>query len=111
MPYDPDLADRLRQHLDGREGIAEIRMMGGLVFTLQGHMCCGVTGAALMVRVGPDAREAALARPYVRPLEIGAGRAPRAFVCVDPGGIATDQALADWVDQGVAFVRSLPAKT
>lgn len=35
-------------------------------------MCCGVTGTALMVRVGVGDRAAVLARPHVRPMRLGA---------------------------------------
>lgn len=34
-------------------------------------MCCGVTGGALMVRMGAEARERGLAEPHVRPMEFG----------------------------------------
>ncbi|SLN56750.1 TfoX/Sxy family protein [Oceanibacterium hippocampi] len=112
MAYDEEAAGRVRRCLSAIEGVTEIRMMGGLVFCVNGHMCCGVTGPALMVRVGPDRHAGALAEPSVRPLDIGGGRRPRAFVCVDPAGYADDAALAAWVGRGLAFVGSLaPKKT
>jgi hypothetical protein len=77
---------------------------------VNGSMCCGVTGTALMVRVGPQARERALARPHVRPM-IFAGRQLAGFVCVDPEGYRTDAALAAWVQRGIDFVSTLPAKS
>lgn len=84
-------------------------MVGGLSFMVNGSMCCGVTGTALMVRVGPEARERALAQPHVRPMEF-AGRPLAGFVCVEPGGYATDAALESWVQQGIDFVSTLPTK-
>lgn len=74
-----------------------------------GSMCCGVTGAALMVRVGTEAREWTLAQPHVRPMEF-AGRPLAGFVCVDPGGYRTEGALAAWVQRGIEFVSTLPVK-
>jgi hypothetical protein len=74
-----------------------------------GSMCCGVTGTALMVRVGPEARERALAQPHVRPMKF-AGRALAGFVCVDPEGYRTDKALATWVQRGIDLVATLPVK-
>lgn len=109
MGYDTATADRLRALFAGRTDIAEKRMVGGLSFVVNGTMCCGVNGSALMVRIGPNAREAALSEPHVRPLEMG-GRPVRAFVLVDPDGFSTDAALTAWVQRGLDFVATLPAK-
>jgi hypothetical protein len=84
-------------------------MVGGLSFLLDGKMCCGVTGDALMVRVGAAARERALAEPHVRPMEF-AGRPLAGFVVVDPAGFRTDGALGKWVQRGIDFVSSDPLK-
>ena len=109
MGYDAATAERLRAHFAGRADVAEKRMVGGLSFVVNGNLCCGVNGSALMVRVGPDAREAVLAEPHVRPLEMG-GRPVRGFVLVDPVGFSTDAALTAWVQRGLDFVETLPAK-
>ncbi len=47
MSYDAGLAERVRKALAARGDVAEKRMMGVLCFMSGGHMCCGVTGAAL----------------------------------------------------------------
>jgi TfoX/Sxy family transcriptional regulator of competence genes len=107
--YDTATAERLRVLFAGRTDVAEKRMVGGLSFVVNGNMCCGVNGSALMVRVGPDDREQALSEPHVRPLELG-GRPVRGFVLIDPDGFATDAALAAWVRRGLDFVGTLPAK-
>ena len=109
MSYDPEVAGRVRRLLSGRDDVAEKKMVGGLSFLVNGNMCCGVTGTALMVRVGAGHREQALGEPHVRPMEF-AGRALSGFVCVDPGGFAADDALASWVQRGLDFVSGLPAK-
>ena len=46
-------------------------MVGGLSFLVNGNMCCGVTGTALMIRVGADGREQALREPHARPMLLG----------------------------------------
>lgn len=109
MGYDQQTAERVRRTLTGRPGVVEKRMVGGLSFMVDGHMCCGVTSTALMVRIGSDAYERELARPYVRPMEF-AGRPLAGYVCVDPEGFPTDAALATWVQRGIDFVSTLPAK-
>ncbi len=83
-------------------------MVGGLSFAVGGSMCCGVTGNALMVRVGAEARDRMLARPHVRPMEF-AGRALAGFVLIDPEGFRTDAALLAWVQRGLDFAATLPA--
>jgi len=84
-------------------------MMGGLCFMLSGNMCCGVTGSALMVRVGAGAYAQTLTRPHVRPLEF-AGRRPGGFVLIDPPGFTTKKALAGWIQRGIDVATKLPAK-
>jgi len=110
VAYDERLAERIRAVFEKQSGVHDVKMMGGLVFMVNGHMCCGATGSDLMVRVGPDAYEKALTRTNVKPLDIGGGRTPRAFICVSAEGIKTKAALRSWVQKGVEFVETLPAK-
>ncbi len=110
MAHDDKAADRVRSALANHSGVLEIRMMGGLVFMVQGHMCCGIHDHDLMVRVGPKAYEKALREPHAKPLDIGGGRRPRAFICVEPEGYSTEQTLTDWVARGLEFVATLPEK-
>ena len=104
MPYSPEVADRVRRLLAGRDDVEEKRMVGGgLSFLVAGRMCCGVTRDALMVRVGADAGPAALAEPHVTTMTLG-GRQLDGYVLVAPEGHADDAALAAWVSRGLAFV-------
>ena len=61
MAYDLETVERVRRVLSTERGIEEKRMVGGLSFSVDGKMCCGVAGDALMVRVGGEARERTLA--------------------------------------------------
>ena len=109
MSYDPAAAARLRQLLSGRSDVAEKKMVGGLSFLVNGNMCCGITGLALMIRVGAESREKALREPHVRPMLLG-GRVLSGFICIEPAGYAADEALASWVQRGLDFACGLPAK-
>ena len=109
MAYDEDLAQRVRERLAGEEDITERAMFGGLAFLLRGNMAVGITGEDLMVRVGPDASDDALARPHTRPFDM-TGRPMKGWILVGPEGARTEEDLAEWVAQGVAFAGSLPAK-
>ena len=109
MPYDENLAERVRLLLKGRRGISEKKMFGCLAFLFRGHMLCGVIGADLMVRVGPDAYEEVLSHSHAREMDF-TGRPLKGIVYVDPGGIRTSQQLRSWLDRGLEFVKTLPAK-
>jgi TfoX/Sxy family transcriptional regulator of competence genes len=109
MSYNQQTADRVRQVLAAQRDVVEVKMIGGLSFMVSGNMCCGVSRDSLMVRVGPHAYQAALSQPHVRPLEFGR-MTPVGYVCIDPDGYRTGVQLASWVQQGIDFVTTLPAK-
>lgn len=109
MPYDETLAVRVRGVLSRNRGVDEKKMFGGIAFMIGGHMCCGVGGEDVMVRVGPEAYEDALSEPHARPMDF-TGQPLKGFVYVGRAGVETDRALARWVAKGVAFCRSLPPK-
>jgi len=109
MAYDEGLAQRIREALDDVHGASEKKMFGGLCFLIRGNMCCGVVGEELMVRVGPDAYEEALALPHAREMDF-TGRAMKGMVYVSTEGLAEDEDLAAWVGRGVAFAGTLPSK-
>ena len=109
MAYDEDLADRVREQLASEPAVAEKAMFGGLAFLLEGNMAVGISGDDLMVRVGPDASDDALARPHTRPFDM-TGRPMKGWILVAPEGVAGERDLAAWVARGADFARSLPAK-
>lgn len=109
MAYDEAVARRVRRTMMAHPGVAEQKMFGGLAFLLRGHMCCGVVGDQLMVRVGSDDYEAALSRPHARPMDF-TGKALKGFVYVGPAGFASAADLEGWVSRAARFVSSLPAK-
>ncbi|HEX2884694.1 MAG TPA: TfoX/Sxy family protein [Candidatus Limnocylindria bacterium] len=110
MAYDQVLAERIRAALAGRDNVTEQKMFGGIAFMVNGRMAVGVTGDKLMVRVGAEAHEAAVARPHARPMDF-TGRPMRGFVSIDPAGVAADADLARWVEEGAAFAAAQPPKT
>ena len=109
MAYDERLAERVRAILGEEAKVEERKMFGGLAFLVEGHMACGVEKSRLMLRIGPEAYEAALAEPHVLPMDF-TGRPLRGFVYVEPEGVRTKPQLARWVRRAVAFARTQPAK-
>jgi len=106
MTYDEKLAERIRRVIPSTGGIVEKKMFGGLAFLLDGKMFVGIAGKDLMVRVGPEAYEAALARRHVRPMDF-TGRPLTGYIYVGAAGSRTDDGVADWVRQALGFVRTL----
>jgi TfoX/Sxy family transcriptional regulator of competence genes len=109
MPYDEGLAERIRESLEGQPSISEKKMFGGLAFLLCGNMCVGVVNDELMVRVGPDAYNEALAQPHARRMDF-TGRPMKGFVFVACEGFESDEDLESWIQRGVEFAISLPGK-
>lgn len=109
MAFDENLAVRIRGHLGKRTGVAERKMFGGIIFMLQGNMCCGVHRDALIVRLGPEAADRALAEPHTRVFDL-TGRPMRAWVMVEAKGVAKDVQLRKWVDRAAKWTASLPPK-
>jgi hypothetical protein len=63
----------------------------------------------LMVRVGAEGAEDALAQSHTRPFEMR-GRSMTGWVIVDRDAVKTKRGLAPWVRRGTAFAASLPPK-
>jgi TfoX/Sxy family transcriptional regulator of competence genes len=109
MAYDATLAERVRAQLAGESGLVEKRMFGGLAFLLDGNMSVAVRSEDLMVRVGAEGTEDALARPHARLSYMGE-RPMHGWILVAPAGLGGDGELGAWVRRGVAFARGLPPK-
>lgn len=109
MAYDTDLAHRVR-HALAEAGVDAIEqaMFGGLAFMVRGHMTVGVLGEDLIVRVGSDGYEDAIASPVARPMDF-TGRPMTGMVFVE-GAALDDAALGVWVRRGLTFTASLPPK-
>jgi TfoX/Sxy family transcriptional regulator of competence genes len=110
MAYDEDLANRVREQLADQSSITEKKMFGGLAFLLHGNMSVGLSsGGELMVRVGPEATDAALSRPHTRLFDM-TGRPMKGWILVAPEGVKTKRQLEAWVQRGLGYARTLPPK-
>ncbi len=109
MPYNEDLATRVRAALGPLPGVTEKKMFGGLAFMLNGNMCVGVTSDDLMVRVGPEEHENLLTLPHARLMDF-TGRPMKGFVFLGLEGTQEEESLKDWVGRGVGFAGALPKK-
>ena len=109
MAFDQNLAERIRSVLADEPGVSEKSMFGGYAFMLNGNMAVGVSGDELMVRVGADGIDAALAEVGVKPFD-KMGKRMGGWVLVEPGSIAEDADLLRWIDVGAGVATALPPK-
>jgi TfoX/Sxy family transcriptional regulator of competence genes len=110
MPYDEDLADRIRELVAGEPGLTEQRMFGGLAFLIGGNMAVAASGqGGVLVRVDPAESDALVATTSAQPMEMR-GRQMQGWLRVGPDALGTRRQLAKWVELGTTYARSLPAK-
>ena len=111
MAYDEDLANRIRELIAGDDGVREQRMFGGLAFLINGNMSVSASGqGGLMLRVDPAETDTLLRRQHARPF-VMRGREMQGWLRVADEGVRTKRQLESWVKRGVAYARSLPAKS
>ena len=108
MAYDEVIAHRVRALMTDHQPI-EKKMFGGIAFMIGGNMSVGVNKDHLMVRVGPDNHDDAVAQPHARIMDF-TGKPMRGWIIVEPAGYASDDDLAAWVQRGVDFAKTLPPK-
>jgi TfoX/Sxy family transcriptional regulator of competence genes len=110
VAYDEDLANRIRELMASESAVTEKRMFGGLAFLIAGNMSVSASGqGGLLVRVNPDQESKLLAEPHVQPMEMR-GRTLNGWLRVDPAGLQTKRELEQWVQRGISYAKSLPAK-
>ena len=110
MAYDEDLAERIRELLAAEPNVTEQRMFGGLAFLLGGNMAVAASRqGGVLVRVDPAESDELVAKTAAEPMEMR-GRPMQGWLRVGPDHVRTDPQLAEWVERGTTYARSLPAK-
>lgn len=110
MAYDVDLAERIRELVAGERRLTEKKMFGGLAFLVGGNMAIAASSeGGVLVRVDPERSERLVATTKARPM-VMRGREMAGWIRVDAEDVRTKRQLARWVEMGVAYARSLPAK-
>jgi hypothetical protein len=111
MTYDEGMASRIRAAMDAAAGPAayrEIKMFGGLCWTVNTHMAVGTGGDDLMVHVGKDGVEEALENG-ARPATMGE-RTMGGVVLVAATDIPDGDTLDAWIVPAVERARAKPPK-
>jgi hypothetical protein len=109
MAFDAELADRIRALLGDRAG-EEKKVFGGLAFMIGGNMAVAASSnGGIIVRVDP-AEGPELAKTTAAELMEMRGKTMAGWLRVAHEDITDDEALAPWVERGVAYASSLPPK-
>lgn len=108
MPYDLELAERIRSQLHGIP-VIEKKMFGGIGLLLGGNMACGVNKDNLIVRINPEKQDTLLRKPHTKPFDL-TGKPMKGWLLVASEGCKTDKQLSTWVQEGVEFASTLPPK-
>jgi TfoX/Sxy family transcriptional regulator of competence genes len=110
MAYDEQLAARIRNLVSGEQGVTEQKMFGGLAFLVNGNMSVAASGqGGILVRVDPE-ESAELVGATPAEEMVMRGRSMAGWLRVAADEVEANRDLAAWVDRGVSFARSLPAK-
>ncbi|RED48181.1 TfoX/Sxy family protein [Seonamhaeicola aphaedonensis] len=109
MAYDEYLADRIRLNLkEKKANFTDQKMMGGLLFKMDGKMLCGIHidkkygDSLLMARIGEAVYEKELKKPYCLPMDF-TGRPMKGYIFVTPEGFDSEDDLSYWLDLCIAF--------
>jgi TfoX/Sxy family transcriptional regulator of competence genes len=110
MAYDEELAARIRDLLADEAGVAEKKMFGGLAFLMNGNMAVAASGqGGLLVRVDPAESAELVETTPATEMEMR-GRSMTGWLRLESGELESNE-LVKWVNRGVAYARSLPAKS
>jgi TfoX/Sxy family transcriptional regulator of competence genes len=110
VAYDEELAARVRELIAPRADVKELKMFGGVGFTIAGNMAVGVLNEDLLVRLDPADAEKALTEKGVREFDF-TGRPMKGWIFVSPECTSDEDGLGGWVDAGADFAASLSPKS
>jgi TfoX/Sxy family transcriptional regulator of competence genes len=108
VPYNAEVAARVRSVLSDRDNVREVKMFGGLAFMVDERMVVCVSGGrgALLVRVAPERDAEYLKKVGAERAEMGKGRSMgEGWITIDEEALEKDEDLQYWMDAALAFQR------
>jgi TfoX/Sxy family transcriptional regulator of competence genes len=110
VAYDEELAGRIREQVAGEPNLTEKKMFGGLSFLIGGNMAIAASGqGGLLVRVDPEESDELVSKTEATTM-VMRGREMKGWLRVPAEHAATKEQLAEWVERGTSYARSLPPK-
>lgn len=111
MPYNEELANRIRTALKGTENLLEKKMFGGIAFMVNDKMCIGVDKEDIMLRCEPNETDELLKKPGARIFDLSGGRPMKGWLLVGPAGISTPLDFDWWLRKAMeGNKKAQPAK-
>lgn len=109
MAFDEYLGERIRRVLEEkRVNFTEKKMMGGLIFSVDEKMMCGIHidkkygDSLLMARIGEAAYAKAIEKEVCLPMDF-TGRPMKGYIFVTPDGFDMEEDLAYWIQLALDF--------
>jgi TfoX/Sxy family transcriptional regulator of competence genes len=102
MPYDEELADRVREALINIPKVTEKKMFRGVTFMVDDKMCISVSGNELMLRLDPELTEQLVEENGTRPM-IHGGRHMKGFIYISPGRFKSQKDFDHWIKLALDF--------
>ncbi len=109
MAYDEYLADRINQILKNLgANYTSKKMMGGLLFSVDDKMLCGIHidkkygDSLLMARIGEEAYDREIGKVVCLPMDF-TGRPMKGYIYVTPDGWDLDKDLEYWLKLTLDF--------
>ena len=110
VAYDRQLAERIGDALSEMPDVIERAMFGGLAFLIDGHMTVVANSkGGLMVRVDPMAAAGLVGTTEAEFAEMR-GRQMRGWLVLPSSAVDAESELRAWIDRGVSYAATLPAK-
>ena len=109
MPYNEELATRIREILKAEKGLSEKKMFGGVGFLVRGNLACGAHKDELILRLGETDFRTALKTAHARIFDM-TGRPMKGWILVAKDGYKSEKVLQGWIRKSLEFARSLPPK-
>jgi TfoX/Sxy family transcriptional regulator of competence genes len=110
VTFEEQLANRLRELLEGEQRLTEKKMFGGLAFLINGNMAIAASGeGGILVRVDPTESDALVAHNSAE-VAVMRSRLMSGWLRVASEDLRTKRQLAKWATLGAAYARSLPPK-
>jgi len=109
MAYDIYIGERIRRIIQSKKvNFFEKKMMGGLVFMVNGKMCCGIHidkkygDSLLMAKIGEEAYAEEIKKDVCLPMDF-TGRPMKGYVFITPAGFDLDTDLEYWIQKALDY--------
>jgi TfoX/Sxy family transcriptional regulator of competence genes len=102
MPYNENLADRIRERMAEVPGVEEKHMFGGIAFMVNNKMCVGIIKEEMMCRIDPSLHDECVEIEGCRTMDFNK-KPMKGYVMIDETGMKTRDAFEYWIGLALEF--------